>query len=327
MKISKLRYETGAAAEFFEEGIHALGAVCERSWHDRLEVLAEGRAAGLWGPAQIDTQLHFVAPDAEGPRNAAREVFPGCPLMFRLAEALRPQPPTLERIVLTTTQASAPPPTEVAEKLWRTQLGATARGLEGGLSRSWHFSILALIRSEVQAIDQHWFLHRVALSLPDGVRDEKLASELDFCDADPSPAPDVDWPSVDLANWTALITEALREELRDDLVPIRARQESFLAREIARIDDYFETYVEELGRRHRKTSVAERITAARTEHERRRVDQVQRHEIRIIPHVDALVLVAEPAWSARVSPRPQQTTGASHALFVPRTRLWIVPWA
>ena len=34
--------------DFFEEGLLSLGAVCERSWHDRLEILAEGDAARLW---------------------------------------------------------------------------------------------------------------------------------------------------------------------------------------------------------------------------------------------------------------------------------------
>ena len=33
--------------DFFEEGLLSVGAVCERSWHDRLEVLAEGDAALL----------------------------------------------------------------------------------------------------------------------------------------------------------------------------------------------------------------------------------------------------------------------------------------
>jgi hypothetical protein len=48
MKIPKIRPRSEHLLDFFEEGLTSLGAVCERSWHDRLEILAEGEAARLW---------------------------------------------------------------------------------------------------------------------------------------------------------------------------------------------------------------------------------------------------------------------------------------
>ena len=51
MKLSRMPYETGAVLDFYADGLTALGALCERPWHDRLEVAAEGRAATLWDPA------------------------------------------------------------------------------------------------------------------------------------------------------------------------------------------------------------------------------------------------------------------------------------
>ena len=92
MKLERLAYEPGALVDFYEAGLGALGALCERTWHDRLQVVAEGQPAKLWNPegALHEIELHFVSADAASARNAAREVFPGCPLTFRLAEVLRP---------------------------------------------------------------------------------------------------------------------------------------------------------------------------------------------------------------------------------------------
>ena len=48
MKFSRIPTRAQYLIEFFEEGLHSLGAICERSWHDRLDVLAEADAARLW---------------------------------------------------------------------------------------------------------------------------------------------------------------------------------------------------------------------------------------------------------------------------------------
>lgn len=40
----------------------------------------------------------------------------------------------------------------------------------------------------------------------------------------------------------------------------------------------------------------DRLAVAKAEHARHRADQVARHEIAIVPYVDGLLLVAEPAW-------------------------------
>ena len=122
MKLDRLAYDPGALVNFYEAGLAALGALCERTWHDRLEIVAEGRAAKLWNPdgALHEIELAFAPADATAARDAVREVFPGCPLTFRLAETLRPSPLPLERVALAgELEAHAPDPA-VAEKLWRT---------------------------------------------------------------------------------------------------------------------------------------------------------------------------------------------------------------
>ena len=43
MKLNRATHDPGQLLEFYEEGLTALGALCERTWHDRLEVVAEGR--------------------------------------------------------------------------------------------------------------------------------------------------------------------------------------------------------------------------------------------------------------------------------------------
>src|SRR5437867_301656 len=99
MNLSRLTPEPGAVADFFQEALESLGAICERSWHDRLDVIAEGTAARLWREdgGLHETTLRFApAGEAIGSRDASTDVFPGCPLTFRLAEALLPATLTLE---------------------------------------------------------------------------------------------------------------------------------------------------------------------------------------------------------------------------------------
>src|ERR1700730_4010656 len=114
MNLPRLTHDPAMLVAFFEEGLTALGAICERIWHDRLEVLAEGRSAALWtgSGGLVERQLHFVLPDLDGARNADTEVFPGCPLTFHLAEALRTNPLPIERAVLQAFDNGRPPGAE-----------------------------------------------------------------------------------------------------------------------------------------------------------------------------------------------------------------------
>ena len=91
MNLERLPYDTSALVDFYEEGLSALGAICERSWHDRLQLIAEGPSARLWCPngALTELELSFPSPESADARDAERQVFPGCPLTFRLVEALR----------------------------------------------------------------------------------------------------------------------------------------------------------------------------------------------------------------------------------------------
>ena len=167
------------------------------------------------------------------------------------------------------------------------------------------------------------------LSLPDGARDETLAAGLDFA-ALTAEAPDpIPWPPTDPAHWKQLVNAALAEELEAELATIRARQENYLRRELERVDDYFENYAQELtargarsGSETAKQKTTERLAAAQAEHARRRQDQVQRHEIRVIPHFDALLLLAEPAWQTTVAVTQKSETRSHPACFVPRVRRW-----
>jgi hypothetical protein len=62
--------------------------------------------------------------------------------------------------------------------------------------------------------------------------------------------------------------------------------------------------------------------AARAEHERRRLDQVRRHEIRVIPHLDALLLLAEPAWPVILLVAEHDEPRRREAGRVSRARRW-----
>ena len=72
-----------------------------------------------------------------------------------------------------------------------------------------------------------------------------------------------------------------------------------------------------------KIKAQERLAAAKAAHQRRRHDQIQRHDIRVIPHLDALRLLAEPAWEASLSFIRKNESHREKARFVPRNRRWI----
>lgn len=332
MKLERLAYEPGSVLAFYEEGLSALGALCERTWHDRLEVVAEGSAAALWD-ARGDLysgELHFAPSDATAARDAAREIFPGSPLTFRLAETLRPSPLALERVVLGWSSSSTTPDLPALEKHWRAQFPDTrSLRITAAPKAAWHFSLLALVRLEVQAIDQHWFLYRLAMALPGGEPDEPLARECDFADVTAEGAEALPWPAPDAALCSQIISSALQAEIPPALAGIRARQEASLRRELERIDNYFEHYAAELGARSQRSGsqnvrmkTGERLAAAKAEHARRRADQVSRHEIRIVPHPDALLLVGEPAWSAELQVEHGRESENLRAIYVRRSRRW-----
>jgi len=337
MKLARLPYEPGILLDFYEEALAALGALCERPWHDRLQVVAEGAVAALWNARGTlhSGELRFSPADSGTAGAADFEVFPGCPLTFRIAEALRPAPLVLERAVLAGDSDRPSPDPSVAERLWRNQFDDTRQWrMESAFARAFHFSLVAVTRSEIQAIDQHWSLHRIALSLPDGTRDEGLSREIDSARLDPRPASEILWPSPDVAVWGRFLISALEAELAEEIGGIRSRQVNSLARELSRIDDYFDNYARELETRANartsedvKAKVAERLAAAKAEQARHRADQIARHEIRVRPHFDALVLVAEPAWRASLKFERAHRHQSTSAIFVPRSRKWVHPGA
>ena len=337
MKIERLTHSPGAMADFYEEALTSLGALCERTWHDRLEAVAEGDSARLWNEtgALHEVELWFPPQEDTNPREAAKEVFPGCPLTFRLAEALHPSPLALERVVLTGEAAARPPAAAVAEKLWRTQFPETNRWqLASPFVAEHHFSLLALVRCEIQAIDQHWSLRRVAVSLADGAPDDALAQIVGLAQLNPRPSGELVWPAPEPVRWREFLRGALEQELTTDLAVIRARQERYLRRELDRVDDYFEHYEQELAaratratRRGKETvqlKTDDRLAAAKAEHTRRRADQVARHEIRACAHLEALLLIAEPAWGTRLNVEQNHRPQTRTARFVPRARRWFM---
>jgi hypothetical protein len=336
MKLDRLPYDPAALLNFYEEGLGALGALCERTWYDRLEIVAERRAASLWTSDDSihAVELQFAEPELKKARDADREVFPGCPLTFRLAEALlgKPSEFALERFVLASDSAKSPPDAASAEKRWRAQFPTTGPWqVLSPFKRVFHFSLLSLIRCEIQAVDQHWSLHRIAIGLPFGEIDESLAQGFDFAQASTASAEPIPWPKTELKTWSPLLHQALSSALGSDLESVRSRQKANLQRELDRIDEYFESYARELsGRAERssnettKTKSSDRLAAAKAEHARRRLDQISRHQIHVHPRLDALLLIAEEAWQAKVETRLERSSKVSDALFLPRSRRWVL---
>lgn len=334
MKLERLAHAPGPAADFFEEALGSLGALSERTWHDRLQVVAEGSAARLWNAdgQLVEKELFFPSPDETAPRQADHEVFPGCPLTFRLVESLAADGLVLHRAVVPPADKLRAPTPDVAERLWRLQFPATSRWrMETNFAGDWHCSLIAVVRCEIQAIEQHWSLHRLAVSLPAGESDTDLAQDLHLLALTTNGPDRNEWPAPAPEAWQVHLQHALEQDLEIDLAQVRQRQENYLRRELGRVDDYFENYLKELGGRlarsrsaETKTKLADRRRAAHAEHDRRRQDQVRRHEIRIIPHVDALLLLAEPAWTGTLLVSEHGEPHRQTARWLPRTRRWLL---
>jgi hypothetical protein len=240
---------------------------------------------------------------------------------------------TLERLVISESgaDAAAPPGLAVLERLWHNQFSDTGRWRPvTEFKAHFHFSLFCLVRCEMQAIDQQWSLHRIAVALPHGEPDDALAREIDFAQPGAGSTEPIPWPVPDPARWNALLGAALELDLAGELAGIRGRQENSLRRELDRIDDYFDRYAAELEARGKRTAsqsvrakTDDRLAAAKAEHARRRADQLARHEIRILPHFDAIMLLAERAWRAELQVQrahQPQTTLTAH--YVPRARRW-----
>lgn len=334
MKLDRLRHEPAALTEFFQEGLESLGVLCERTWHDRLQVVAEGAGARLWNAdgRLIEKEIFFPEPDEAVPRQADHEVFPGCPLIFRLAEAMAVGGLVLNRAIVRPGDKHCAPAPDVAERLWRLQFPTAGRWRpETDFTAGTHCSLVALVRCEIQAVAQYWSLHRLAVSLPDGKPDADLALNLHLLDLIADGFNPRDWVATDSSAWQGHLQRALEQDLDADLARIRHRQENQLHRELERVDDYFENYLKELAERAARSRNAEskaklddRRRAAQSEHERRRLDQVRRHEIRIISHVDTVLLVAESVWKISLQVAEHGESRHQTALWLPRTRRWVL---
>lgn len=331
MKIERIKHDPRTALEFFSQGLESLGAVCEAPWYDRLEVVAEGAAAKLWDGEGgiVHRELRFPEVGADVPKEVTRDVFPGCPILFQLAETLRADTSAMFKVVIGDPAfEEGAPRKEVLEKTWTLARPRTGRPRFSQPVATRRFSFVFVVRLEVQSTDQHWSLHRVACGWPDGARDAELERDL-FMQAVGKPAPgeSLDWPSPTGKELAGLLERVL-PEMEPGLGAILDRQRRYMARELSRIDEYFSKRVAELNhRRQRSTAkIDERIAATKNEHRRRREDQVNRHEVVVTPHVDGVACVAERSWSVNVTGlhgREETDHGRWH--FVPRTRRWFPP--
>src|SRR5260370_40764168 len=123
MKFPKIPTRAEHLMEFFEQGLHSLGAICERSWHDRLEVLAEGDAARLWREDEelFSGEVYFRDTGSHDPANAQSEGFPGFPRTCRLAESLWRRHLAQSRGCVSPEISVNAPANDVADKLSQAQ--------------------------------------------------------------------------------------------------------------------------------------------------------------------------------------------------------------
>jgi hypothetical protein len=200
----------------------------------------------------------------------------------------------------------------------------------GPLLADWHFTFVLLVRCEIQSTNQHWSLHRVAVSWPGGERDTIMERDFGLLIPAAAAMDTLPWPQWEAEALETLTRAAIEEEIQTEIAPIRERQQQYLQRELARIDEYFASYEAELKQRASRRSATadahtrheDRLRAAKEEHQRRRDDQIHRHEISVIPTIDLCVCVAERAWATKVTVRHGRESEELPYLYVPRLRRW-----
>ena len=130
--------------------------MCERTWHDRLEVVAEGEAAKLWNPdgALHEIELAFAPADATAARDASARGVPRLPINVPPGGNPAPLPLAVGTVAL----PAKPAPTRLIRR-WPKSSGARSFGhdtmaarrpFKGRLS----FSLPGWRGAKIQAIDQ-----------------------------------------------------------------------------------------------------------------------------------------------------------------------------
>lgn len=193
-----------------------------------------------------------------------------------------------------------------------------------------HFSVIAVLRCEIQAVDQHWTQYRLAINLQNGDPDSQLAEQVAVLEPWSDPTP-IDWPEFSPEPCRKVLLTALEREAWPAVKAIKVRQSKYLQRELDTVDRYYSDYEASLTDRMNRTrnddgraKMRARLEAARQEHQIRRIDQIKRHEIHVFAHVDALLMVAEPAHRTQVRYVSQRQAQQQDALWIPRTRSWVV---
>jgi hypothetical protein len=224
-----------------------------------------------------------------------------------------------------------PPDHTLVERRWNNQFSGHVRmQITTPFVAAAHFSVVAALRCEVQAVDQHWSQHRVAINLKNGESDPQLAEQLAILEPWNDPLP-IDWPKLNPEQCRTGLLAALEREALPAVKSIRDRQLQYLQRELATVDRFYRDYEENLASRLNRSrsdsgraKMQERLEAARQEHQIRRIDQIKRHEIRVNAHVDALLIIAEPSYRTRIQYVCQRREHQCNALWVPRARSWVV---
>lgn len=327
MKLSRLAYDPAYLLDFYEEILGSCGCLCERTWYDQLFVIPGGRGVTFWPSGASEANLRFRSNSESAAIDPARDVFPGSPLNLSICESVLSQL-TVHRVALRTGDQKPPDP-DLVERRWNSQFpGRVKMRTTTPFVASAHFSIVAALRCEIQAVDQHWSQHRLAINLATGEPDPQLAEQLAILEPWSDPAP-FDWPEFRQEECRKVLLAALGREAGATVKSVKDRQSKYLQRELATVDRYYADYAGALaGRLIRTRSEAgrskmqERLEAAKLEHQIRRIDQIKRHEIHVHAHVDALLMVAEPAHKTQVHYVQERQERQQIALWIPRMRSW-----
>ena len=126
-----------------------------------------------------------------------------------------------------------PPDLGLVERRWNNQFPNRVKmRMTTRFVASAHFSIVAALRYEIQAVDQHWSQHRLAINLSTGEPDPQLAEQLPILEPWNNPVP-FNWPQFRQDECRKALLAALEQEAGATVKSVKDRQSKYLQRELA----------------------------------------------------------------------------------------------
>jgi hypothetical protein len=277
----------------FDRYVALVGATLRQIDVDRYELAVPGDDRAAFGGREIITLAFSVEAVQTDPN--AEMVIVGSPIVDQLVSAIRRRG---SRRVFGLVPSTVPPSPEEARVAVPIENGSAGipdtretQHLVGRLTAR------VTVRAGATVVE-----HLVESSLFDLATGVRLPSDVAAACSDATAearleAADAALPARPATELVSLMLDDLREQLAPEIEARRAESDRALALELTRIDRYYTTLLEDAGQKSEIPDAATR-RVVEAEHERRRQEEMGRHEVRAMVHPVQLAEWAVPVQRA-----------------------------